>query len=427
MARAFWFSLMIGYLAGAFAAAIYLPRAVLQPSLANLALLTGFSTLFVLVVSFRAWRGRDPSQPNWPWQKAIGGRVGVRPAGPTAGHSLDAQSELLLEPIHEQTNFEQRPMANPSSTPHSDEFDHEQVYASARELSADLSPDVRQRVRIEPPSTNTEPDLLCLAERVVSLPQRRLLGHHIRAALAEGAGRFGRQDMIARGLDWQSIQEFDRAVMARATKWLERQTDGSAIGSTLMIDLQLAALRSRRSRRLLDDLAAAANRHEIGLVLVLDQPNPANLPRLKAQSIGPRVEFLLRTGTTAPPRGLLASGFAGVALARADLEPYLQLPLKDDPIFARLQLLDQEGGRIVMQGFGVETQLRDVLDYPCHQASGTLFGETLAVTELPARAPRKIVNPGQRASDQEQGATLDQLRAQMGYGAATTLNTAAIE
>lgn len=437
MSRAFWFSLLVGYLAGAFAAAIYLPRAILAPSLSNLILLTLFSALFVIVVSWRAWRGRDTSLPAWPWQMPAPS-IRQNAGHTTAAGEIGDERELLLhsgviaEPAP-RNHHSPLPRHAPQPVPeHLTEHEMDQLgqeFAQRLGRVANQPPAERwpqehppphRRARVSIDEAAAQPrlaksprgsrrqttDLTCRGESLVTMPQRRPVGRHIVATLSQNGRDYDRRSLIEKGVDQASLLDFDLAVVNRMTEWFEDGLDPRSIGARLIVDLPVAALRSRKSRQVIDSLRQATSDVGIVLALALDGFEGKKLPQLNPDTIGDNVEFHLRSDGV-PPGGALERGFAGIIIDRADLEPYLGLPLDADPVNERLAELTEQGGSVIFDHITSEAALRDVLDYPCQLATGPVFGGMLEPDGV------ALANPAV-----DDPTTYDRLRASTGYGLA---------
>ena len=397
MARAFWLSLLVGYLAGVFGAAIYLPRAMLAPSLSNLLLLTSFSAIFVIVVSWRAWRGP-------------GNAIQAAPIGhDNLGSDLELEGTMRITIDDEPPIIPAGPMESPQNSPGN--------HPAPQPISTAIT------------ATSSTPTLIVVGERLVQLPQRRFMGYMLQAMLRDGEHDIQRQTLIAKGLAENSINEFDRATLAQVIEWLD---DGADLrgAQSISIELRLSALRSRKSRKLIDRLLEAARGYEVGVNFFLAAASGASIPRIKSSQMGENAKCFLTCGDAAaiPAEQIGKRGYAGVMLTYADLEPFLELPLKDDPVCRAIGQLDEAGMDVIIGNIAEESELRGLFDYPCHFAAGSLFGDTMQISTANSEpmfnlARRHLDDMPNSQSEEEliPGGAEHRLMGQMGYGSTSAL------
>jgi len=424
MRRAFWITLLAGYIGGLLAAAFYLPRAILAPSLANLLMLTLVSTAVITVV---AWRTVSNEDIDWRlvWRRMAGnlglGSVGFGGLGFEGAQAAVAGGPAMM-PVHvkpaarrpaSQRDLQPASPLKPTAPRLADDWTPAGVAAPPKAPAVEPTP--ASAVRRSPASDS--PSLLLEAVPLVQLPQRRAAGYRIRSALRDVAAEpVDRPALVRNGLGVESLVRFDRRTLERLAETIERG-DLSLAGASMLIEIGQETLRSRKSRRVIDRLSGSASARGFNLGFIIDAAADAPLPRLRADLLGPRVELLLQAtawldvqGMGIDPKALIESGFAGIALDYEDLLPFLSLPVESDPVFARLNAIEELGGRVLLERFEAESCLRDVFDYPCHWGTGSIFGEVLPV--WPAAAPAT------EALAADDGAlAAQQLLGRLGYGA----------
>lgn len=420
MRRAFWITLLAGYIGGLLGAVFYLPRAILAPSLANLLLLTLVSTAVITVV---AWRTVSNEDIEWRlvWRRLASslGFDGPSPAV-AAGPTL---VPLSAKPVARRPAAQPTPQPEPMTRLLVDDWTPDTVSTPMPVHETKPAPPTPalasaavQAPKLKKPARQ-DSDLLLEALPLVQLPQRRPAGYRVRSALRDGvAALVDRRGLIRNGLGVDSLVRFDRHTLERFVDMAE-QSDLPLRGAAVVFEIGQETLRSRKSRRVIDRLVNQSSTLGFNLTFVIDVAADTTLPRLRADLLGPQVELILQGSARLDveakainPKVLMDSGFSGIALDYEDLLPFLSLPVENDPMFARLNGIEEQGGRVLLEGFEAESCLRDVFDYPCHWGTGSIFGEVLPV--VPAAKPN-----AEDAEIAEATLAAQQLLGRLGYGA----------